>query len=53
MSDFESEDFNRFGYAIIIHAIAYRAQSTVDFPIGGHVNVLSDCKETAPEIFLF
>ena len=29
------------------------AQSTVDFPIGGHVNVLSDYKETGPEIFLF
>ena len=27
----------------------YRAQSTVDFPIGGHVNVLSDYKETGPE----
>ena len=26
-----------------------RAQSTVDFPIGGHVNVLSDYKETGPE----
>ena len=25
------------------------AQSTVDFPIGGHVNVLSDYKETGPE----
>ena len=24
-------------------------QSTVDFPIGGHVNVLSDYKETGPE----
>ena len=23
-----------------------RAQSAVDFPIGGHVNVLSDYKET-------
>ena len=29
------------------------AQSTVDFPIGGHVNVLSDYKETEPENFLF
>ena len=28
-----------------------RAQSTVDFPIGGHVNVLSDYKETGPENF--
>ena len=27
----------------------YRAQSTVDFPIGGHVNVLSDYKETGSE----
>ena len=27
----------------------YLAQSTVDFPIGGHVNVLSDYKETGPE----
>ena len=25
------------------------AQSTVDFHIGGHVNVLSDYKETGPE----
>ena len=25
------------------------AQSNVDFPIGGHVNVLSDYKETGPE----
>ena len=25
------------------------AQSTVDFPIGCHVNVLSDYKETGPE----
>ena len=25
----------------------------VDFPIGGHVNVLSDYKETGPEIFSF
>ena len=24
-------------------------ESTVDFPIGGHVNVLSDYKETGPE----
>ena len=29
----------------------YRAESTVDFPMGGHVNVLSDYKETGPEIF--
>ena len=29
--------------------ICTRAQSTVDFPIGGHVNVLSDYKETGPE----
>ena len=29
--------------------VAFRAQSTVDFPIGGHVNVLSDYKETGPE----
>ena len=29
--------------------IDYWAQSTVDFPIGGHVNVLSDYKETGPE----
>ena len=27
----------------------YRAQGTVDVPIGGHVNVLSDYKETGPE----
>ena len=26
-----------------------RAQSIVSFPIGGHVNVLSDYKETVPE----
>ena len=25
------------------------AQSTVDFPVGGHVDVLSDYKETGPE----
>ena len=25
------------------------AQNTVSFPIGGHVNVLSDYKETVPE----
>ena len=30
-------------------ALCSRAQSTVDFPIGGHVNVLSDYKETGPE----
>ena len=27
------------------------AQSTVDFNIGGHVNVLSDYKETGPDHF--
>ena len=27
----------------------YWAQSTVSFPTGGHVNVLSDYKETVPE----
>ena len=27
----------------------YRAQHTISFPIGGHVNVLSDCKETVSE----
>ena len=32
-----------------IGQIRSRAQSTVDFPIGGHVNVLSDYKETGPE----
>ena len=26
-----------------------RAQRTVDFPIGGHVNILLDYKETVPE----
>ena len=26
-----------------------RAQNTVDFPIGGHGNILSDYKETVPE----
>ena len=30
-------------------ALHYRTQSTVAFPIGGHVNVLSDYKETVPE----
>ena len=36
-----------------VWGIQYMAQSTVDFPIGGHVNVLSDYKETEPENFLF
>ena len=30
-----------------------RARSTVSFPIGGHVNVLSDYNETVPENLLF
>ena len=30
-------------------SFSIRAQSTVDFPIGSHVNVLSDYKETGPE----
>ena len=30
-----------------------RAQSTVDFPIGGHVNILSDYKETERETIVF
>ena len=29
------------------------AQSTLDFPIGGHVSVLSDYKETGPENFFY
>ena len=34
--------------------MASRTQSTVGFPIGGHVNVLSDYKETGPEnCFIF
>ena len=33
----------------LVLAQPYSAQSTVDFPIGGHVNVLSDYKETGPE----
>ena len=33
----------------IVFPVSLRAQSTVDFPIGGHVNVLSDYKETGPE----
>ena len=32
-----------------LHNPLIRAQSTVDFPFGGHVNVLSDYKETGPE----
>ena len=28
------------------------AQSTVDFPVGGHVNVLSDYKETGADDFI-
>ena len=36
-------------YKINMETGAFRAQSTVDFPIGGHVNVLSDYKETGPE----
>ena len=31
------------------HMTAIWAQSTVDFPVGGHVDVLSDYKETGPE----
>ena len=29
----------------------YRPQGTVSFPIGGHVNILSDYNETVPEFF--
>ena len=35
-----------------VSKVTLRAQSTVDFPIGGHVTVLSDYKETGPENFL-
>ena len=34
---------------VVATSLRHRAQSTVDFPIGGHVNVLSDYKETGPE----
>ena len=30
-----------------------RAQSTVDFPIGDHVNVLSDYKKTGPDTLFY
>ena len=36
---------------LFIQPKTLKAQSTVDFPIGGHVNVLSDYKETVPENF--
>ena len=38
-----------------LYLLSYsRAQSTVDFPTGGHVNVLSDYMETGPDnFFLF
>ena len=35
--------------AMDLHILLIRAQNTVDFPIGGHVNVLSDYKETGPD----
>ena len=35
--------------AIWITCNYFWAQSTVDFPIGGQVNVLSDYKETGPK----
>ena len=36
----------------VVGCASSRTQSTVDFPTGGDVNVLSDYKETEPEKIL-
>ena len=54
LSKVEKRSHSIFAIATQYPTPGSQAQSTVDFPIGGHVNVLSDYKETGPEnFFLF